>query len=122
MKRPLVARREKARIDESFQVVAERRSGKINVRLDVSSRRAIRVTLHHKAQDLKAQRMTQRTELLRMMFQFRTHEATSNFFEVGCQGEISGTVRSPPITRQALFVVGALGLLSHRARDGPRRV
>lgn len=82
--------REKTRFDEAFQVMTECRSGKIHMGLDVSSRRALRITLHHEAQDLKAQRMTQRAELLRMTFQYRTHGANSNFFEVDVKGKIRG--------------------------------
>ena len=62
-----------AGIDQALQVVAERRGRQIDMRLDLPGRGAIATGLHHEPQDLKADRMAKRTELLGVAFNFRRH-------------------------------------------------
>jgi hypothetical protein len=62
-----------AGIDQALQMVAECRGRKVDMRLDLPSRRAIAAGLHHEPQDLKADRMAKRAELLGVAFKFRGH-------------------------------------------------
>jgi len=85
VKRAFVPRREQTRVDKPFQMMAERRSGQVDVGLNIPRRCPSPVSLHHKSQDLQTQRVTQRTKLRCVLLELRTHAATSNIFEVVTQ-------------------------------------
>src|SRR5262252_4898552 len=69
-------------VDEPFEVVAERRSRQIDVRLDFTRRGTVGPCLDDEAEDAQAYGVSERTELFGMLLQFRGHAANSIYFEV----------------------------------------
>jgi hypothetical protein len=65
---PLGTGSENARLHESLEVVAQGRCRQPDVRLDITSRRAPILALHHISQNGEANRMAKRTELLGVTF------------------------------------------------------
>ena len=69
-------------VDEPFEVVAERRSRQIDVRLDFTRRGTVGSRLDDEAEDAQAYGVSERTELFGMLLQFRRHATNSIYFEV----------------------------------------
>jgi hypothetical protein len=65
MKCPLTTSGEQAGIRQPLEMMAQRGSGNIYVRLDLAGRRSRVAELHDEAQDREAHGVTERTQLLR---------------------------------------------------------
>ncbi len=62
-------------------MMAERRCGQVDVRLDVSCGGAVGTGLHHESQDPQAHGVAESAQLLCVTLQFRAHPFTSNILE-----------------------------------------
>src|SRR5882724_3672516 len=71
--RPLVAAVEQTRDRQPLQVMAQRRSGQVDVVLDLSRWRALRIALDDEPQDGQAGRVPQRAQLLGVLVEFARH-------------------------------------------------
>ena len=71
MKRALAARTQEARFDEPLQVMAQGRSGHVDVSLNVAGRRSVGAALNDEAQNGEPNGMTESRELLGVTFEFR---------------------------------------------------
>src|SRR5262249_15576601 len=60
----------------------ERRGRKVDVRLDLTGRCAVGPRLYDKTQDAQADWVSERAELLGVLFELRGHAVTSTYFEV----------------------------------------
>src|SRR5687767_11094977 len=68
-------------------MVAQRRSGHVDMSLDLTSRGAGFVALNHEAQDRQARRVTERRQLLGVTIYLGRHGAASNIFEQVLQAD-----------------------------------
>jgi hypothetical protein len=74
---------ESPRVDETFQMMTERRGRKIHVGLDVPRGGAVRAGLHDEPKDLQSNGMTKRTELLGVPFELGGHPLLLTFSNQG---------------------------------------
>ena len=82
MEGAFTARRDQTRSEQAIQMVAERRCGDIDARLDVAGARAPWARLHQDSQDGETQRVTQRLKLFGMSLELADHVAASSILEV----------------------------------------
>jgi uncharacterized protein (DUF924 family) len=75
------AARQEIGVDEALQMMAQRRGGHVDVRLDVARGRALRPRLNDEAENPQAHRMPEGAQLFGVPFQFHAHATTSNIFE-----------------------------------------
>ena len=79
VERPLATRSDDARVDQTFQMVAERRGRQVDVGLDRPGGRAFGTRLDDIAQDGQANRVAEGPELLGVAFQFFAHGLLLNY-------------------------------------------
>lgn len=90
VERALSPRDEQAGVDQALQVMTQGGSGHVHVGLNGPGGRPLGALLDDEPKHTQADRVTQRRELLGVLFECSLHISNSNFIEVECKG--SGSI------------------------------
>ena len=96
------------RIDETLEVVAERRGRHIHMGLNGAGSGAFRARLDDVSQDREPNRVPESPELLSVLAQFSAHLLSSNLFEARAQAQRYMHL-APVRTRSAIDLLEARG-------------